>query len=97
MRVLVLCDDHWHPARTARAGLAPLEAHGFEFDWIEDAHEWSPERMAVYPLTVLTKSNNVSSADRTPWVTRDVESAFREYVRKGAGLQYSVFLPRRDR
>jgi type 1 glutamine amidotransferase len=86
MRVLVLCDDYWHPARTARAGLAPLEAQGFEFDWIEDARERSAERMAAYPLVVLTKSNNVSSADRTPWVTPEVESAFREHVRTGAGL-----------
>jgi uncharacterized protein len=86
MRVLVLCDDFWHPARTARSGLAPLEAYGFAFDWIQDAREWSAERMALYPIVLLTKSNNVSSADRTPWMTDEVESAFREHVRKGGGL-----------
>lgn len=86
MKVLVLCDDYWHPARTPRAGLAPLEEGGFDFDWIENAREWSAARMSLYPVVVLTKSNNVSSADRTPWVTGEVEAAFRGYVRKGGGL-----------
>ena len=86
MRTLVICDDYWHPARTARAGLAALEGHGFEFDWIEHAAEWSAERMADYSLTILTKSNNVSATDRSPWVTDAVEHAFRDYVRQGNGL-----------
>jgi type 1 glutamine amidotransferase len=86
MRTLVLCDDYWHPARTARAGLAPLSDAGFEFDWIENAGEWSAQRMAEYPLVVLTKANNVSSTDQRPWVTEDVEAAFLDYVRKGNGL-----------
>ena len=86
MRALVLCDDYWHPAHTPRAGLAPLAADGFEFDWIENAREWSAERMASYPVVVLTKSNNVSAADRTPWVTPEVEAAFRDYVAAGGGL-----------
>lgn len=86
MRALVLCDDCWHPAGTPRAGLGPLENSGILFDWIENAREWSAERMAGYPLVVLTKSNNVSSADRTHWVTGEVEAAFRDYVRKGGGL-----------
>src|SRR4051794_29254634 len=86
MPTLVLCGDYWHPASTARAGLAPLEADGFAFDWIEDAREWSAERMAQYPVVLLTKSNNVSSADRSPWVTDEVELATREYVRDGGGL-----------
>ncbi len=86
MRTLVLCDDYWHPARTPRTGLAPLEEAGFAFDWIENAGDWSAERMAEYPLVVLTKSNNVSSSDRSPWVTDEVQAAFRDYVRRGNGL-----------
>jgi type 1 glutamine amidotransferase len=86
MRTLVLCDDQWHPAATARAGLGALAGSGFEFDWIEDAGEWSAERMASYPLVVLTKANNVSSADHRPWVTEEAQQAFLEYVRAGNGL-----------
>jgi type 1 glutamine amidotransferase len=86
MRVLVLCDDYWHPARTARTGLQPLEDAGFTFDWIEDASEWTAERMAQYPVVLLTKSNNVSATDRTNWITAENEDAFGEYVRSGKGL-----------
>jgi type 1 glutamine amidotransferase len=86
MRVLVLCDDYWHPARTPRAGLGALSAAGFEFDWIEHAGAWSAERMNSYPLVILTKSNNISSGDQTPWVSEDVASAFLHYVRSGNGL-----------
>lgn len=87
MRTLVLCDDYWHPARTPRAGLAPLSERGeLSFDWIEHAGEWSAERMAGYPVVLLTKSNNVSAADRTPWVTPAVAAAFCAYVRAGGGL-----------
>jgi type 1 glutamine amidotransferase len=86
MRTLVLCDDYWHPARTARAGLGALGDCGFDFDWIEHAGEWSAERMNEYPLVVLTKANDVSAADRTPWATAEVEVAFLDYVDKGNGL-----------
>ena len=86
MRTLVLCDDYWHPARTARAGLGALNDDGLEFDWIEHAGEWSAERMAEYPLVVLTKANNISATDQQPWVTEAVEQAFFEYVRSGNGL-----------
>lgn len=86
MQVLVLADDRWHPAHTPRAGLAPLVQQGFTFDWIEDAREWSAGRMASYPVVLLTKSNDVSAADWTEWVTPPVEEAFRAYVHAGGGL-----------
>jgi type 1 glutamine amidotransferase len=86
MQTLVLCDDTWHPARVPREGLSPLKDQGFTFDWIEDARAWSAERMAAYPLVILTKSNHVSSSDQSEWMTDDAQSAFVDYVRKGNGL-----------
>ena len=86
MRTLVICDDYYHPARVPRAGLAPLEARGFTFDWIEHASEWSAERMRAYPAVIFTKMNHVSAADQQPWVTEEVQDAFRAYVRDGNGL-----------
>src|SRR5262245_28190403 len=86
MRILVLCDDYWHPARVPKAGLSRLVEAGLSFDWIEDARDWSAERMAEYPLVILTKSNNISSSDQNGWMTEEVQSAFVEYVRKGNGL-----------
>lgn len=86
MRVLVLCDDQWHPAHIPRAGMDALKQDLFEFDWIENAQDWSAERMAPYPLVILTKSNNISSIDHGSWMTDEVQTSFAEYVRKGNGL-----------
>jgi len=86
MRILVLCDDYWHPARVPRAGLGALPKHEFEFDWIENAREWSAERMTEYQTVILTKSNHISSADKTEWMTEAVQTAFANYGRQGRGL-----------
>jgi type 1 glutamine amidotransferase len=86
MKVLVLCDDYWHPARVPREGLRKLQDKGFIFDWIEDARDWSSERMAAYPLVILTKSNNISSSDQRGWMTDEAQSAFVNHVSKGNGL-----------
>jgi hypothetical protein len=86
MQTLVLCDDFWHPARTPREGLLALGQHGNQFDFVENAGDWSADRMGKYPLVILTKSNNISAADPRPWMTEQIESAFVEYVRSGHGL-----------
>jgi len=86
MRTLVICDDPWHPARTARDGLAPLSARGVQFDWIEDAAHWSANRMSEYPVVLFAKSDNVSAADKSEWATKAVQDAFVGYVRGGNGL-----------
>lgn len=86
-RVLVFCDDLYHPAATARTGLAPLETDGsFTFDWIEDAAGWDPARLADYAVVLLTKSNVNSATDRTPWLAGATEDALGAYVRAGGGL-----------
>jgi uncharacterized protein len=86
MRVLVICDDYWHPGAVVQEGLAPLADKGYEFDWIDDAAAWSAEKMAGYPVVIFSKSNNVRQADRSPWVTPQVEQAFYDYVAGGGGL-----------
>lgn len=86
MKTLILCDDYWHPARVPREGLRVLAGDEFTFDWIENARDWSADLMLTYPLVILTKSNNVSAADRTAWMTEPVQRAFCDYVRRGNGL-----------
>jgi type 1 glutamine amidotransferase len=86
MRVLVLCDDFWHPASTPQQGLAALGNCGFEFDILENALDWSAEKMAAYPLVLLAKSNNISSTDQTNWASEETQEAFKAYVGQGNGL-----------
>lgn len=60
MRVLVLCDDYWHPGRVPKGGLGLLAGPDWQFDYVEDVSGWSPERLKDYPVVVLSKSNDVS-------------------------------------
>jgi uncharacterized protein len=86
MRVLVLADDYWHPASTVKDGLAPLTERGYVLDWITDGSEWAEVRLDDYPVVVLSKSDNTTQSDQTPWVTPEVEQAFADYVRGGGGV-----------
>ena len=86
MPILVFCDDTWHPARTIRAGLAPLENGGTTFDWVEDAAGWSGDLLAPYAGVILAKSNNTSSSNPLPWMTGPIQTALVSYVRRGGGL-----------
>lgn len=86
MKVLVFCDDLYHSAATVRAGLSPLAADGFQFDWIENAAGWEPARLRAYPVVLLSKSNVCSPVDRTPWLAGPTEHALGDYVRAGGGL-----------
>ncbi len=88
MRILVFCDDHWHPASTVHEGLAPL-SDDFSFDWIEaidDEPDLSVERLMAYPVILFSKSNNVSANDDRGWVTERVQEVFLDYVQRGYGL-----------
>jgi len=86
MRILVLCDDRWHPASIVHEGLMPLTQKDYEFEWIESVADWSVEQIFEYPVVLLTKANNVSSSDETPWMTEAIEHAFAKYVWSGHGL-----------
>jgi type 1 glutamine amidotransferase len=85
-RVLVLCDDKWHPASRVRAGVEALGTDEFEFDIVEKAREWSAERMSDDPLVLTAKANQVSASDNEPWITPEIEETFLDYVRGGGGL-----------
>lgn len=86
MNVLVLCDDYWHPAHTPKEGLAPLFDAGLHFDFVEDVTDWSAAQMDEYPVVLFTKSNNISSTDRSEWMTEPMQQSFVDYVRRGGGL-----------
>ena len=87
MKVLVICDDYYHPGKVVRDGLAVMGDAEFQFDIIENAADWSADKMSAYPVVLFAKSNEISAAQRgEPWVTDEVEAAFVDYVRGGGGL-----------
>ncbi|MDR3019846.1 MAG: ThuA domain-containing protein [Treponema sp.] len=86
MRVLLICDDYWHPGQTAIDGIAPLAQAGFKIDIISNANDFSPEILKLYPVVVICKCDEVSQTDNQPWKTNAVQQAFVDYVEGGAGL-----------
>ena len=50
-KVLVLCDDRWHPAEVVEKGLASLAGEDYQFDIITNAKEiLTPEMLSSYQL-----------------------------------------------
>ena len=86
MRILLLCDDYYHPGKVPMDGIVPLKEKGFEFDIITDAKEFKPEMLSDYPVVMICKSDEVSQEDKQPWKTAAVQKAFIDYVEKGSGL-----------
>ena len=86
MRVLLLCDDFWHPGQVPIDGVAPLKERGFQFDVITDANEFKPEILVRYPVVLLSKCDEISPTDKRSWKSRVVQNAFIKYVEKGGGL-----------
>lgn len=86
MRVLVFCDDLYHPAATVRTGLAGLASAGLAFDWIEDAAGWQPSQLDAYRVVLLSKSNVCAHNNRQPWLVGPTENALGDFVRRGGGL-----------
>jgi len=86
MRVLLICDDYWHPKQVPIEGVAPLKEQGFQFEIISDAKDFKPETLSEYPVVLLVKSDQVSQEDKTSWKTEAVQKAFIAYVEAGGGL-----------
>ena len=86
MRVLLLCDDFWHPGQVPIDGISPLKERGFQFDIITEAKEFEPNMLASYPVVIMSKCDECSQNDKTPWKTPAVEQAFVDYVENGGGL-----------
>jgi type 1 glutamine amidotransferase len=86
MKFLLICDDYWHPGKIAIDGVAPLSKQGFQYDVIENARDFSPDMLSKYPVVLLSKCDETSQADKTPWKTEAVQKAFADYVEGGGGL-----------
>ena len=85
MKALLICDDYWHPGTVPEEGLKALGA-GWQWDVWRDGAQFDPAALSAYPVVAFAKSNNVSAADQTKWMTDAVVNALTEYVRGGGGL-----------
>ena len=90
-KILVLCDDIWHPAEVIEKGMLPLAGDAYEFDVVKAAKDiLTPEMLEEYPLIICCKSNNVTSGNSAPWfentVTEVMGAEFRKYVERGGAF-----------
>jgi len=82
MRILLLCDDRYHPGNVPIAGLEPL----FIADVVTDTTNFEFATLAKYDVVILSKSDHISETNHSPWKTTEVQKVFVEYVENGGGL-----------
>ena len=86
MKVLLICNDHYHPGQVVIDGLAPLKSKGYEFDIVQDGLEVNPKNFGDYPVIILSKCDEATPDNRVSWETPEVQQAFVDYVESGGGL-----------
>ncbi|MCL1877823.1 MAG: ThuA domain-containing protein [Defluviitaleaceae bacterium] len=87
MKILLLCDDFYHPGDVPRDGLEPIAAKlGAEMDVVFDGKEFDASTLTRYDAVVLSKCDHVRRGDKRPWKTPAVQCAFVQYVQNGGGL-----------
>ncbi|MBR5379228.1 MAG: ThuA domain-containing protein [Clostridia bacterium] len=91
MKVLLICDDIWHPADVIERGLAAMNPEEMEFDLVKTAKDiLSPAFVSRYDVLVNCAGNSINAANSHPWfeegVTEFGPEAFREYVLNGGGM-----------
>ena len=90
-RILVLCDDLWHPAEVIEEGLKGFETENYCFDVVKAAKDiltW--EMIKGYPVILCCKGNNIIASNGEPWfeetVTEVGPAEFQRYIEEGGGF-----------
>lgn len=92
-KILVLCDDLWHPAEVIERGIRGLGDGAYSFDVVKSAKDiLTPKRLEQYDAVIIAKSNNVNAANTAPWfeerVTEVGPEEFRAYLERGGGIVF---------
>lgn len=91
MKILIACDDYWHPAEVIERGLKFLEEYGYELDFVRDAKDiLTPEMLTEYPLFINAKMNQIGSGNQNVWFDKGIAEVqvedLENYVRNGGGF-----------
>ncbi len=91
MKVLMVCDDLWHPAEVIERGLSAMDPEEMEFDVVKTAKDiLSPSFVARYDALVILSGGAINAANSAPWfeptVTEFGPEEIRDYVKGGGGL-----------
>lgn len=91
MKILITCDDYWHPGEVIERGLRFLEEDGHTLDFVRDARDiLTPEMLEEYPLFINAKMNQIGSANQNLWFDPEaaevLEKDLERYIRNGGGF-----------
>lgn len=92
MKILVLCDDLWHPGEVIERGIAPLRELGYDFDFVKAPKDILTVKMIRrYEVIINARGNCHSPGNASaPWfepnVTAVMPDDFRAYVEEGYGF-----------
>ena len=92
-KILVLCDDLWHPAEVIERGIRGVGDGAYSFDVVKSAKDiLTPKRLEQYDAVIIAKSNNVNAANTAPWFEESVTEVgpeeFRAYLEQGGGIVF---------
>ncbi len=90
-KILVICDDPWHPAEVIEKGIANLTGNNWNFDFVKDAKDiLTPKMLDEYQLIINCKSNNLTNGNHASWFEPGVNEVmpkdFESYVANGGGF-----------
>jgi len=86
MRILLLCDDQYHPGKIPTDGILPLKEKGFTVEIISNGADFNSARLGDYNVVIMSKCDHTTLEDHTPWKTPAVQEAFIQYIENGGGL-----------
>jgi len=86
MKILLICDEKYHPGEVPIEGTAPLKTKGFEIDIIRDSSEFKIEMLKQYPLVIMSNCDQISPDNNESWKTSEIQQAFVDFVENGGGF-----------
>lgn len=88
MKILLICNDCYHPGIIPRKGLEALAPYGISVEEPVHDAETTIKTLRPYPVVVLAKGNKTSPEDSTRWMDGAAEDAFTQYVQEGGGVVF---------
>ena len=86
LKILLFCDDYYHPKNVPSEGIKPLVAKGFEVEIISDASDFDPKILQNFDVIIMSKCDHISQQNNAGWKTQAIQNAFVDFVESGGGL-----------
>ena len=89
MRVLVLCNDYWHPGKVIIDGLNGIDT-SYDFDFFDRVARVDPTDYEPYDTIILARGNNLEKTEDgnwcDPWMTKENFDKLSSFVDAGGSL-----------